>query len=145
MDEPQTVSARGRHESLLTLNSKYGTLTGAGWYKESETASFSVTDDIELPDTKHYFTGWSGSYTGTEASASLAVTSPKVVDASWRHEYLLTLNPESGEPTGAGWYKDGETAPLSVEPVQGVIVRHIFTGWSGDLTDMATDSSINMN
>ncbi|OGN98182.1 MAG: hypothetical protein A2Y89_02385 [Chloroflexi bacterium RBG_13_51_18] len=145
MDEPQTISAMWRHEYLLTLNSKYGTLTGAGWYKESETASFSVTDYIELPDTKHYFTGWSGSYTGAEASASLAVTSPKVVDANWRHEYLLTLNSEYGEPTGAGWYKEGETASLSVEPVQGIIVRHIFTGWSGDLTDTSAVSAIEMN
>lgn len=145
MDAPQTVTANWRHEYLLKLNSEYGSLTGAGWYREGETASFSVTDYIELPDTRHIFTGWSGDYTGTSASASLAMNYPRTVNANWRHEYLLTLNSEYGEPTGAGWYKEGETAPVSVAPVQGVIIRQIFTGWTGDLTDTQADSSLTMN
>ena len=145
MDAPKTVTAGWRHEYLLTLNSKYGTLTGAGWYREGATASISVTPYIELPDTKHYFTGWSGSYTGTSSSASIIISNPKVVNANWRHEYLLTLNSEYGEPTGAGWYKEGESAPVSVEPIQGVIIRQIFTGWSGDLTDIEAASSVAMN
>ena len=144
MDAPQTVTAKWRHEYLLSLTSAYGTLTGAGWYDEGTTASFSVTPYIELPDTKHYFTGWSGDFTGTSSSASLLMSDPKVVGANWRHEYLLTLNSEYGEPTGDGWYKEGETASVSVEPVQGVIIRQIFTGWSGDLSDTEADSSVSM-
>jgi hypothetical protein len=144
MNAPKTVTAGWRHEYLLTLNSKYGTLTGAGWYREGATASISVTPYIELTDTKHYFTGWSGSYSGTSSSASLNMNTPKVVSANWRHEYLLTLNSEYGQPAGAGWYKEGETAPVSVEPIQGVIIRQIFTGWSGDLTDTQADSSVLM-
>jgi hypothetical protein len=145
MDSPKTVTADWRHEYLLTLNSEYGTLTGDGWYGEGETADFSVTPYIELADTKHIFTDWSGDYSGTSSYASLSMNEPKVVDADWRNEYLLTLNSEYGEPTGAGWYKEGETASLSVEPIQGVIVRHIFTGWSGDLTDTQADSSVAMD
>jgi uncharacterized repeat protein (TIGR02543 family) len=145
MDGPQTVTANWRNEYLLTLNSAYGTLTGAGWYEEGERADFSVADYVELPDTKHYFTGWSGDYTGTSPSASLTMDEPKVVDASWRHEYLLAIDSEYGEPEGAGWYREGETADVSVEPVQGFLVRHIFDGWSGDLTDDDADSSVLMN
>ena len=145
MDAPQTATAKWRHEYLLTLTSAYGTLTGAGWYNEGTTASFSVTPYIELPDTKHYFTGWSGDFTGTASSASSVMSRPKVVGANWRHEYLLTLNSEYGEPTGDGWYEEGETASVSVESVQGVIIRQIFTGWSGDLTDTDADSSVAMN
>ena len=144
MDDPKIVTAIWRHEYLFTLNSAYGTPTGAGWYKEGELASFSVTSYIELSDTKHYFTGWSGDFTGTASAASLTMSEPKVVNASWRHEYLLTLNSEYGKPTGAGWYNEGETASVSVEPVQGVIIRHIFDGWSGDLTDTDADSSVLM-
>ena len=145
MDSPATVTADWRHEYLLTLNSDYGTLTGAGWYNKGDIAEFSVTPYVEFSDSKHYFTGWSGDYTGMSSSASLKMNDPSVVDANWRHEYLLTLNSEYGEPTGAGWYDEGEAASISVEPVQGFLIRHIFTGWSGDLSDTDADSSTMMN
>jgi len=145
MNGPKTVTAQWRHEYLLTLNSVYGTLTGADWYEEGTTASFSVTDYIETADTKHYFTDWSGDYTGTAPSASLEMDEPKTLTSNWRHEYLLTIDSEYGEPTGAGWYQEGETASLSVESVHGGIVRQIFDGWSGDLDDTDADSSIVMN
>ena len=145
INAPKTVTANWRHEYLLTLNSDYGTLTGAGWYGEGDTAEFSVTPYVEFSDSKHYFTGWRGSYSGTSSRASLVMSNPKVVDANWRHEYLLTINSDYGSPAGAGWYDEGETASISVEPIQGVIVRHIFTGWSGDLTDISPDSSIGIN
>jgi hypothetical protein len=145
MDRPKTLTASWRHEYLLTLNSAYGTLTGDGWYEEGKYVNFSVTDYVELPDTKHYFTGWSGDYIGSSSMASITMDEPKVVDANWRHEYLLTINSEYGEPEGAGWYREDETASLSVEPVQGFLVRHIFDGWSGDLTDNDADSSVVMD
>jgi hypothetical protein len=144
IDAPKDVTATWRNEYLLKVNSDYGSPTGAGWYKEGETAQFSVTPYIELPDTKHYFTGWSGSYTGTEAAASLAISEPKTVTADWRHEYLLKINSEYGQPTGAGWYKAGENAAISVEPVQGVIIRQVFTGWSGDFTDTKSSATVTM-
>jgi hypothetical protein len=146
MDTPRTLTANWYNEYLLTLNSDYGTLTGAGWYGEGEIAGFSVTDYVETPDTRHYFTGWSGDYAGQSPSVSLAMDGPRVVNASWRNEYLLTLNSASGQPTGAGWYREGETASVSVAaPVQGFIIRKIFTGWSGDLTGTSTTASLNMD
>ena len=57
----------------------------------------------------------------------------------------MTISSEYGKPTGAGWYPEGETASLSVEPVQGALIRQVFDGWSGDLTDDDADSSIVMN
>ena len=145
MNGPKTVTAQWRHEYLLTLSSAYGTLTGAGWYAEETSVSFSVTDYIESTDTKHYFTNWSGDYTGTLPTASLEMNEPKTLMANWRHEYLLTISSEYSEPTGADWYREGETASLSVEPVQGALIRQVFDGWSGDLTDDDADSSIVMN
>ncbi len=145
MIAPKTVTANWRHEYLLSLTSAYGNPQGAGWYREGETASFSVTSYIETTDTKHYFTGWSGAYSGTSSSSSILMGAPKVINANWRHEYLLTLNSEYGAPTGAGWYREGQVAGVSVEPVQGFIIRHIFNGWSGDLTGTSETSSVNMN
>jgi hypothetical protein len=142
MDAPKTETANWRNEYLLTVNSPYGSPSGAGWYQEGSTATFSVTPYVETPDSKHFFVEWSGDYSGTMSSASLDINVPKTVTANWRSEYLLTVNSDYGQPTGAGWYKEGEMANVSVEPEQGFIIRHIFTGWSGDLTDANPNSSL---
>ncbi|MHB8104397.1 MAG: caspase family protein [Dehalococcoidales bacterium] len=132
-------------EYLLTVESAYGNPTGLGWYKAGSTADFSVTPIIETSDTKHIFTGWSGDFTGADSSASLAMSSPKKVAANWRNEYLLTVNSEYGQPSGAGWYQEGESTRVAVEPVQGFIIRHIFTGWSGDLNNAQSNAGVSIN
>jgi cellobiose-specific phosphotransferase system component IIC len=40
---------------------------------------------------------------------------------------------------------EGETASVSVAPVQGAIVRQVFTGWSGDITDTSEAASLTMD
>jgi hypothetical protein len=143
MDSPKTVIANWRHEYLLSLDSAYGSLAGAGWYSEGSIAEFSVTPDyIETSDTRRYFTGWSGDYTGPSLTVSLVINSPKTMTANWRSEYLLTVNSEYDEPTGAGWYNEGDVASVSLTQEEGFLVRHHFIGWSGDVTGL--ESSINV-
>jgi hypothetical protein len=142
MNMPKTVTANWRNEYLLSVNSAYGNPIGTGWYDERSMADFSVMPYVETSDTRRYFTGWSGDLISTAPSALLYMNMPKTVTANWRNEYLLTINSEYGSPTGAGWYKEGERTNVSIEPVQGFLVRHIFTGWSGDLS--VTQSSYNI-
>jgi len=132
-------------EFLLVIESVYANVTGAGWYKSGTTAAYSVIPLIETTDTKHIFTGWSGAATDTSVSGTLEMKTPLTLTANWRNEYLLTINSEYGEPTGAGWYKEGESAAIAVEPVQGIIVRQIFDGWTGSLTDTAATANVNMD
>jgi hypothetical protein len=132
-------------EHLLTINSAYGEPEGGGWYKEGGTANISVAVLIEEPATKHIFTGWSGDLSGVTANTTLTMNSPKVVTANWRNEYLLTITSAYGEPKGGGWYKEGETANVSVTTVEGVIIRHIFTGWSGNFTGTTGNVVLIMN
>jgi hypothetical protein len=132
-------------EYSLTIDSPYDTPTGAGWYVDGTTASFSITAYLETSNTKRYFTGWSGAFTGTSATGSVVMNAPKSLTASWRTEFLLTLNSEFGAPTGAGWYNENGSANISVESVQGFIIRHIFDSWSGDLTSTAASTSVTMS
>jgi hypothetical protein len=132
-------------EHLLTINSAYDEPEGGGWYKEGGTANISVAALIEEPATKHIFTGWSGDLSGATANATLTMSSPKVVTVNWRNEYLLTITSPYGEPKGVGWYKEGETANISVATVEGVIIRQIFTGWSGDFTGTTASATLIMN
>jgi uncharacterized repeat protein (TIGR02543 family) len=132
-------------EHLLNIISAYGDPAGAGWLVDGSLVTLSITPYIELPDTRHIFTGWSGDYTGTSPAASFYLNSPKTITANWRTEYLLTLNSEYGTPAGAGWHNEGESVTVSVEPVQGFLVRQIFDGWTGDLTGTAPDASVSMD
>ncbi len=140
-----SYTANYNKEYQLTITSLYDTPTGADWYVDGTTASFSITSYLETSDTKRYFTGWSGDFTGTAASGSLVMDAPKSLTANWRTEFLLTLNSAYGTPTGAGWFAEGESVNISVEPVQGFIIRQIFDSWSGDLTSTASSTSVTMN
>jgi len=133
------LKANYNTEYLLIITSTYGEPEGAGWYQEGKTANISAVSLIEEAKIKHIFTGWSGDYKGDTPTASVNMSSPKTVMANWRNEYLLTITSPYGEPQGAGWYRENETATISVVPIKGIIVRHIFTGWSGDFSgDNAT-------
>jgi hypothetical protein len=101
-------------------------------------------NSVITSDTKRYFTGWSGNYTSSSANGSIKMDTPKTLTANWRSEFLLTINSDYGEPVGTGWYEEGENVSISVEPVLGFIIRHFFTGWSGDLTVTESSTGITM-
>ncbi len=137
-------TARYNKEYLLTINSAYGNPAGAGWYQSGVTANFTVTSLVITADSKHHFTGWSGNYAGSSNSGLIVMNAPVTITANWRHEFLLTINSVYGAPVGAGWYNEGATASISIDPAQGFIVRHFFTGWGGDISDKSANAVVNM-
>jgi hypothetical protein len=144
ISRPGAYSANYKTQYQLTINSAYGQPEGADWYDSDSTANISVAS-VEEGTTRHIFTGWSGDFTGEAETASVIMDSPKTITANWRTDYLLTMESAYGQPEGAGWYASGSSATISVAPVQGIIIRHIFTGWSGDFTATAAATSVTMN
>jgi hypothetical protein len=146
----RTTSKGGAYEAKfnteyqLTIESAYGEPEGGGWYQSGTTATISVAS-VEEAEVKHIFTGWSGDFVGTDTTASVAMNSPKTVTADWRTDYLLTIESAYGEPEGEGWYQSGSPATISVAPVAGVIIRHIFTGWSGDFVGTETTAVLTID
>jgi hypothetical protein len=132
-------------EQLLDIISAFGDPVGANWYVDGTTASFSVTPYIELPDTRHIFIGWSGDFTGPASQGLILMDAPKSLIADWRTEYLLTLNSEYGRPVGAGWYDELNSVNISIEPVQGFIIRQMFDGWTGDLASVQSSVTVTMD
>ena len=132
-------------EQLLSITSMYGDPNGAGWYKNGTTVSFSLTPYTETPDTRHIFTGWSGDFTGTSPAGILYMNAPMSIIANWRTEYLVKLYSEYGTPAGSGWHNEDESVNISVDPVQGFIVRQVFDGWTGDLASAESSVNITMN
>jgi hypothetical protein len=138
-------TANYKKQKYLTIASAFGNPQGEGWYDFGVTATISVTTPLEQSGTKHTFTGWSGDFTGATSSASVVMNEPKTVTANWRNEYLLTVESDIGEPQGEGWYNSGSTATISVTSPIGIIIRQVFTGWSGDFTGDTASASVVMN
>jgi len=71
----------------LTVESPYGSPKGSGWYDSGSKATFSIdTNDGKI--IQHIFTGWSGDYTGGEATAVVTMDKPKTVKANWQTNYV---------------------------------------------------------
>jgi len=137
-------TANYKTQYQLTIKSAYGQPKGADWYDSDSTAAISVVS-VDEGTTRRIFTGWSGDFSGGAATASVIMNSPKTITANWRTDYLLTMESAYGQPKGEGWYESGSTATISIVPVQGIIIRHIFTGWSGDFTATTATTSVTMN
>lgn len=137
-----TANYKTQYEFII--ESAYGEPGGQGWYDESSTATISV-QSIEKPRTKHTFTGWSGDYFGTEATALVDVDSPMTIKANWQTQYFLTIESTYGGPSGQGWYDEGSAANIAVIPSEGLLVRQVFTGWGGDYSGIEATALLNMN
>lgn len=137
-----TANYKTQHQ--LLIESAYGEPEGEGWYDAGSTATISVAS-IEEPTTRHIFTGWSGDYSGDIATASVIMDSPKAITANWRTDYLLTIESTYAEPEGEGWYESGSTVTISVAPSEGMLIRHIFAGWSGDFSADTATASVTMD
>ena len=147
-----TVTANFTTQYQLNVSSAYGTVSGAGWYNDGASATFSVTPTAidEGGGMRRSFTGWSGagsaSYTGADAEKTITMTSPVTETANWETQYQLTVNSAHGSPQGAGWYAEGSTADFSVTtPEVDGSTRYVFTSWSGDHTGTAASASLTMD
>jgi len=88
---PNTIRAksRGTEEFLpsevsyyqLSVKSDYGNVTGSGWYKAGETATWSVTPT--MIDMKGWWWLVGGKYRALNPSGSVEMTEPKEVIVTW--------------------------------------------------------------
>jgi len=80
-----TIKAKYGIQYLLTVNSEYGTIQGAGWYEANSTATVEVISD---PDgrfgmEKSFFSGWSDDPKSRSLLRQIFVDAPKTVSARW--------------------------------------------------------------
>jgi len=126
----------------LTVNTNPSTLggvTGAGTYSSGSTASFTANMSISpSPGTRYVFQGWTGAYSGTGNTGSIAMSSSQTVTAQYQLQYSasVTQQPSSAPaPQGGGWYNAGSTATITA-PSQNVTLapgsQLMFSGWTVD-------------
>jgi KaiC/GvpD/RAD55 family RecA-like ATPase len=95
MNGPIAETASWTRQFYLTVTSAYGTTSGSDWYYAGATASFAVTAPAAGQDTRHVFTGWSGtgagSYSGSSSSQSVIMNSAITEEARWQTQYLVSF------------------------------------------------------
>jgi hypothetical protein len=118
-----------------------GTVSGAGIYVEGSGATLTAT-----PDATHVFTGWSGDLSSATNPFTFTIGAQNynvVANFSLRtYAVMASVSPAgAGSVGGAGNYSMGATATLTATPD----ATHVFTGWSGDITNSANPVSFAVN
>jgi len=135
-------------QRTLTINATNGTVSTSpnpfnGTYDYGTIVTLTA-----IPDAGYQFDGWSGGLSGTTNPATITMNSDKTVTAMFIPipQRTLTTNATNGtistnpNPVN-GTYANGTVVTLSATPNPG----YRFDGWSGDLTDTTSPSTITMN
>jgi len=80
-------TANYKTQYKLTVESPYRNPKGNGWYDSGSKATIS-TDTNDGKIIQHVFTGWSGDFTGQEATAMVTMDKPKTIKANWQTNYV---------------------------------------------------------
>ena len=133
---PVKLQANWKNQYYLTVSSPIGPVSGSGWYDEQAVARFGVEIPVvEEEDTRRTFEGWRGDFAASAPNGALTMDGPKKVEAVWKVEYKVKVESPYGQPTGSGWYQEGETAEIAVASMvdHGNGTRHVFQAWRGDV------------
>jgi hypothetical protein len=89
---PLELNANYNEQFLLTVDSEYGNVQGAGWYDHGANATFSAIEVISAENgTRRVFVRWDGDYASTSTIAILPMNSPKHVTAIWKTQFNVKL------------------------------------------------------
>jgi M6 family metalloprotease-like protein len=137
-------------EWWLVLNGNNQTYTGVG---DFQIAVLPGPNTLQIepviymnPSSRFMFRQWSD---GSVANPrTIQVSSDMSLGADFSSaQYLLSLNPNSGTASGAGWYDLGTSAIVTATSPINIVTnqsRLVFLGWSGDLQSNSTVLVINM-
>ncbi len=92
----------------------------------------------------YYFTGWSGTLSGSENPVTITIDGDESVTAQCALKtYSLTVNAANGSVARSpsqSTYPNNQTVTLTATPAEG----YTFTGWSGSLSGSANPATITM-
>jgi len=94
------------------------------------------------PGVRHVFEAWSDG--NSSASRTLLVSSATALVAHFRTEYQLSASSLYGSPSGAGWYRSGSVARLSIQGTMdyGNGTRRALVGWYKDGLLLGSDPDL---
>lgn len=109
----------------------------AGWYHEGEALITERRGDLILPNgTRLIFEHWVKDGVALEGNpAVVEVDSSFRIEAKYRRQYLVQVDPGKAEATGGGWYDEGSVAKVSISKleIEEEELEYHFKGWRGDV------------
>jgi hypothetical protein len=140
MNQPKKAIANWKTQFQLTVKAdppSVQDLKGSGWYDAGSQATFSVLAIVPADkDSRLRFDHWSGAFEGQSSSGTVLMDRPKVVEAHYLAQYLLTIHydpvtvPHAFNETS--WYDANTNVPLgpALSTVDLSSVERLrFVGW----------------
>ena len=104
--------------------------------------SFDIPQQVSTAEgTRLVFTSWDDD----NKSASRMITHGGEYTANYKTQYKLAIESSYGRPKGEGWYDSDSRATISIDFNEGKIIKHIFSGWSGDFIGQEATASVTMD
>jgi M6 family metalloprotease-like protein len=97
------------------------------------------------PSSRFVFRQWSDG--SVDNPRTIQVSSDMSLGADFNAQYLLSLDPNGGAASGAGWYDPGTSATVTATSPSSIVTdqsRLVFLGWSGDAQSDSTVLVVNM-
>ncbi|MGB6681093.1 MAG: hypothetical protein WBF08_07215 [Candidatus Bathyarchaeia archaeon] len=128
-------------EYLLTVQNPHGTsIEKSGWKQKDTAVTLTTPEKIEESNTERYvFKAWY--IDGSEnVGSTITLTMNKQYNARAEYEtqYYLEVRSEIGRPQGSGWYDEGYSAIITVDPEVPMLgfwgslgAKYVFDRWSG--------------
>jgi len=120
----------------------------AGWYP-AETIIITPTAPPLIEEqhgVRYRFEAWSLDNQHLEGNPiTFKMDKPHLLKVTYSKEYLIEITSPYGTPTGSGWYQAGSTATISIQSSEGLLIKQVFTGWSGDYIGREPTATITVN
>ena len=128
-------------EYLLTVENPHGaSIETSGWKQKDTTVTLTTPEKIEKSNTERYiFKAWY--VDGSENAGStitLNMNKPYNAKAEYSTQFYVEVKSEIGRPQGSGWYDEGYSAIITVDPEVPMLgfwgslgAKYVFDRWSG--------------
>ena len=103
-------------------------------------------------NTRQQLTGWSldspdinvisRQESGTFKSHFVHMSSMHKIDLEYMTQYYIKVISNFGRALGTGWYDSETIADISIMPSDDVLVKHVFTGWQGQVIGSGNQESV---
>jgi uncharacterized membrane protein len=128
-------------EYMLSVDTIQGqSADKAGWKQRDTVVTLTAQEMIKDSNSeRRVFRAWNidGSEV-TGSTISLTMNKPYNTRAVYENEYYIEVKSELGRPQGSGWYREGSTATISVDPEVSISgfwgslgAKHVFDRWVG--------------
>jgi hypothetical protein len=128
--------------------------TNDNWFDEGSDEQIIVPDMIQSDqeDTRQQLSGWSldssdidvisRQESGTFKSHIIHMSSMHKIELEYTVQYYVKVISNFGRALGTGWYDSGTIAYVSIMPSDDILVKHIFTGWQGQVIGSGNQESV---